>query len=208
LTINKPSLTLLGAEAGVDARFPRGAESIVTDPQGTFVTKNNVILDGFTFQDSVNNAFTGFGIALGAQTNGQQVVNNVIQNNIAGIGLGASTSLIEHNRIEANNAPGSASGDGIYTDQFVSGGNLNSDSIVENAFIGNSDAGIDISNTDSSGGVFNLEVSTNTFASDDRAILYFNTHTTRPSMTTSLRTRRLQTAERFGSSTTTRTSPF
>jgi len=61
LTINK-SVTLLGAQAGVDARTPRGAESIVTDPQGTSVSASGVIIDGFTFQNSINAAFTGFGI--------------------------------------------------------------------------------------------------------------------------------------------------
>ena len=47
LTINK-TLTLLGAQSGIDARSRVGPESIVTDVQGTYVTANNVIIDGFT----------------------------------------------------------------------------------------------------------------------------------------------------------------
>src|SRR5713101_7768503 len=63
LTINR-TVTLQGAQFGVDARSPRGAESVVTDPQGTIVTASSVVLDGFTFQDSTAPAFTGFGIDL------------------------------------------------------------------------------------------------------------------------------------------------
>src|SRR5438105_3249100 len=59
LTINK-RLTLLGAQAGVDARTRVGPESVVTDPQGTSVSASGVIIDGFTFQDSISPAFTGF----------------------------------------------------------------------------------------------------------------------------------------------------
>src|SRR5205814_9214857 len=63
LTINK-RLTLLGAQAGIDARNPRGAESIITDPQGTSVSASGVVIDGFTVQDSTVSIFTGYGIWL------------------------------------------------------------------------------------------------------------------------------------------------
>jgi pectin methylesterase-like acyl-CoA thioesterase len=52
LNVNK-TLTLLGAQAGIDARTRAGAESIVTDPQGTSVSASDVVIDGFTVQDSV-----------------------------------------------------------------------------------------------------------------------------------------------------------
>jgi hypothetical protein len=177
LTINK-TLTLLGAQAGIDARTRVGAESVVTDASGTSVAASNVIIDGLTFQNSVNQAFTGFGIWINPGKSGTQIVNNIIQNNIVGIGLAnlGSRALIEHNRIEANNQGGGASGTGIYTDQFVGGPRVENVLILENAFIGNADAGIDVSNTDASGGAFNLEVSTNTFDSNGRAVLFFNTH--------------------------------
>lgn len=60
LTVNR-TLTLLGALDGVDARGRVGAESIVTDSQGTFVTANNVVIDGFTVENSTNMAFTASG---------------------------------------------------------------------------------------------------------------------------------------------------
>jgi hypothetical protein len=178
LTVNK-TLTLLGAQAGVDARSRvAGAESIVADSQGTNITASNVVIDGFTVQDTTSPNFP-FGIAMAPATTGTQILNNIIQHNIVGIGLansGGSQVLIKHNQIQNNNNPGSASGDGIYTDQFVSGGAVTNVLIFENAFVGNDDAGIDISNTDAANGVSNLDISTNSFDSNGRAVLLFNTH--------------------------------
>lgn len=180
LTINK-TLTLLGAQAGVDARGRVATEAIVTDPQGTIITANNVMVDGFTFANSSVAAFTGFGIAMGAGTSGTQILNNIIQNNIAGVALsnapGGSQAVIRHNQIQNNNAPGGASGTGIYTDQFVSGGAVSNVLIQENSFLGNNDAGIDVSNTDAANGVSGLEVSHNSFNLNGRAFVLFNTHT-------------------------------
>jgi parallel beta-helix repeat protein len=178
LTVNK-RLTLLGQQNGVDARGRAAAESDVTDSQGTFVTANNVVIDGFTFENSTNSAFTGYGIAMGAGTTGTQLVNNIVQNNIAGIALsnsGGVPVLIQHNQIQTNNQSGGASGTGIYTDQFVSGGAVKDVLIKENVFIGNADAGIEVSNTDAANGVSNLEVATNTFNGNGRAIVLLNTH--------------------------------
>ena len=175
LTINK-KLTLLGAGAGVDARTRVGPESIITDPQGTSITASNVVFDGFTVQNSTTSAFTGFGIFMAPATSGTQILNNIIANNIAGIGLGGSNVTIRHNAIRANNAPGAASGSGIYTDQFVGGNSETNILIEENDFTGNDDAGIDVSNTDASGGVFNLNVLSNAFDANGRALVLFNTH--------------------------------
>src|SRR6185436_17899428 len=140
LTINK-TLTLLGNQAGVDARTRVGAESIVTDPQGTSVSADGVIIAGFTFQNSVS-AFPGFGIWLNPGVGGTEIIENIIQNNIVGIGLAndSGTAFIRFNLIRNNNVPGSASGTGIYTDQFA-GGSVVRDVIIDsNAFIGNNDA--------------------------------------------------------------------
>jgi len=178
LTINK-TLTLLGANAGSDARGTRGVESIIADVQGTSVSANNVVIDGFAVQDSSLAAFTGYGIWINPGRSGTQILNNMIQDNIAGIGLansGASQAVIRHNVIQNNNRPGGATGTGIYTDEFV-GGTVRDVLIVENAFIGNLDAGIDSSNTDPAGGVFNLDIDSNSFDGNGRAVVLFNTHT-------------------------------
>jgi len=175
LTINR-TVTLLGAQSGVDARNPRGPESIITDPQGTIVTANNVVIDGFTVQMSIAPAFTGYGILIGAGTTGTQILNNIIQNNIIGIGLantGGSQVLIRHNLIQNNNQPGPSSGSGIYTDEFVAGGAASNFLVEENKFVGNDDAGIDVSHTTFS--VSNLEVAKNEFDMNGRAIFIINT---------------------------------
>lgn len=178
LSINK-TLTLLGANAGVDARNPRGPESIVADSQGTSVAASDVVIDGFTFQDSTNAAFTGYGIWLNPGVNGTQIINNIFQNNIVGLGIantGASQLLIRHNLFQNNNQPGGASGTAIYTDQFVAGNTVSNVLIEENAFKMNNNSGIDLSNTVLGGGVFNIEVRFNSFDMNGRGFDIFNTH--------------------------------
>ena len=182
LTINK-TVTLLGAQANVDARTRAGAESIIDDLQGTSVSASNVVIDGFTVQNSMVAAFTGFGIWLNPTVSGTQILNNIIQDNIVGIGLansGASPAqaVIRHNLIRNNTKPGGASGSGIYTDEFAGGPTVRNVLIEENAFTGHAGFGgaINISNTAAGGGVFNLDVDTNTFSMNSRAFVLFNTH--------------------------------
>ena len=175
LTINK-TLTLCGAQNGVDARTRVGAESIITDSQGTQVSASNVVVNGFTIEQSTNNAFTGYGLWMNPGTSGTLVLNNIVQNNIVGIGLGGSQVLICQNLIQNNNQPGSASGSGIYTDEFVGGAAETNILVEQNTFKGNDDAGIDISNTDFANGVSNLDVSTNSFDMNGRGLVLFNTH--------------------------------
>jgi len=162
----------------VDARTRVGAESIIDDAQGTNVTASNVVIDGFTAQNSIVAAFTGFGIRLAPGVSGTQILNNIIQNNIVGIALANSgaQAVIRHNLIQNNNVPGPAFGQGIYTDEFVGGPTVNNVLVEENAFRSHVIAGIDVSNTDPAGGVFNLNVSTNSFDMNGRAVLLFNTH--------------------------------
>src|SRR5437899_238635 len=80
----------------------RAAESIIDNSGGAFnATASNVTIDGFTAQRETNGALTGFGILLGAGTSGSQVLNNIIQNNIAGLSLAnnsaTSQTVIQHN---------------------------------------------------------------------------------------------------------------
>ena len=176
LTINK-TLTVLGAQAGIDARTRAGAESIINDLQGVSVSASNVVIDGFTVQNSTA-GFPGFGIWLNPRTSGTQILNNIIQDNIVGIGLGGSNVLIRHNLIQNNTRPGAASGSGIYTDEFVGGTIQRNVLVQENAFTGHSGVGgaINISHTAAAGGVFNLDVDTNSFTNNSRAFVLFNTH--------------------------------
>src|SRR6516225_6013607 len=150
VTVNK-ALIILGAQHGVDAQDGRpGAMESIVDGGGFvpfFVTASNVTIDGFTIQGATNNnnAFPNlFGVELNQGTSGSQILNDIIQNNDVGIALANNSAttpaIIQHNLIQNNNQPGSGSGDGIYSDQFVAGGTLSDVLIDSNTFIGNSDA--------------------------------------------------------------------
>ena len=187
LTVNK-TVTLLGAQSGVDARtraaVPVTDEAVIADVQGTSVSASNVVIDGFTVQNSTSPAFTGFGIWLNPGISGTRILNNIIQNNIIGIGLansGGAQAVIQHNWIRNNIAAGGGSGSGIYTDQFAGGPVVRNVLIDENRFSGHAGSGaaINISNTLAAGGVFGLEVSSNEFAANSRAFVLFNTHDSR-----------------------------
>jgi len=124
VTINR-SLTLQGAQAGVDARGPRGAESIITNACGPVqIEANNVTIDGFTIQGATIPAdpcffagiWTNPGFA-GTQ-GGYTIVNNIVQNNISGIELDSTCTnptLVQHNLIQNNNNLGPGSGNAIQT---------------------------------------------------------------------------------------------
>jgi len=122
------SVTLQGAQAGVDARSRSGPESIITNANGPIqIEANNVTIDGFTLEGASLDPTTNPGaFGAGIWTNpgfsgtqgGHQIVNNIIQNNIAGIELdntGVIAALVQHNLIRNNTLPGAGSGNGIET---------------------------------------------------------------------------------------------
>ena len=87
MNVNK-SLTLQGAEAGVDARTRVGAETIVDGNAGTtsfYVTASDVTIDGFTVQGATNPNQFGGGVVIGGGTSGAHLVNDIVQNNIIGV---------------------------------------------------------------------------------------------------------------------------
>jgi Right handed beta helix region len=179
LNVNK-MVTLCGAQAGVDARTRAAAESRITNPRGTIVSASNVILDGFTFEGVTNSSFT-YGVDMALGTEGTQVYNSILQNNIAAIGLantGPSQVLICQNLFLNNNQPGGGTGSGIYTDQFVCGNNggarpCTNFLITENAFEGNDNTGVNLSNEDTTA-ITNVDIGSNTFDMNGRAVLLFN----------------------------------
>jgi hypothetical protein len=179
VTINK-SLTLQGAQHGVDAQNgrPGAVESIVTgtgnNGQTPFsITASNVTIDGFTVEDATNANQFGFGILLGAGTSGSQVLNNIIQDNLAGLSLANNSSsnqtVIQHNLFQNNNQPGPASGTAIYTDQFNAGGALTNVLIDSNTFASNSNAGVVLASTQA-GSQSNITISGNTFTNNGNAV--------------------------------------
>lgn len=183
VNVNK-TLTILGAQSGVDARLVTrtglpATESVVTGLAGTtsfYVTANNVTIDGFTVQGATLPNVFGFGIVLGGGTTGANVVNNIVQNNIAGLSLansGATQAVIRYNVFRNNNQPGPATGTGIYTDEFNAGGTLTNVLIDNNNFIANATEGISFSSS-TAGSQSNVTVSNNLFDGNGRAVFLYN----------------------------------
>ncbi len=187
VNVNK-TLTLKGAQAGVDAYSRFELESILENSGGLYVTANDVIIDGFLVQNSTSPAFTGYGIAMGAGTSGAHVINNIIQNNIVGLGLAnnpaGNQAVVQHNVFRNNTQPGPASGHAIYTDEYVAGYGLGLDDVLidDNHFENDNGAvtgtwDIGISNT---GPVAftNIQIQYNTsvsFSLSSRGMYFYNT---------------------------------
>lgn len=174
------SLTFLGAQMNVDARTRSGAESIL-DCSGSggesffTVSGSDVIVNGFTVENETSATNFGFAIYLAPGTSHDQILNNIIQNNLVGLSLAGSSLTIKQNLFKNNNAPGAASGDAIYSDQFVAGGSVSTVLIDNNAFTGNSDAGLDVSDSDATIRDTNFTISNNSFDSNGRGVLLFGT---------------------------------
>src|SRR5256885_9483556 len=145
-------LTIQGAQAGVDGRSnARGtSESIVTglDLGGGVrsyafrISASNVVIDGFTVQGETSQAdATGAGIVISPSQAGTHIVNNIIQNNVAGLFLAnnstTTAALIQYNLFRANNNEGENGGRGIYTNGGLSGRLLTNVIIDSHALVDN-----------------------------------------------------------------------
>jgi hypothetical protein len=176
VTIPK-TLTILGAQAGVDARtraVPLTAESIVGSPDGAFqIEADNVVIDGFIIQGVTNDPSSiPSGLGAGIWTNpgfsgthgGHQIRNNIIENNIIGIELdndGTLQTNVTQNLIQNNNFSGPDGGTGIDTNFGLVNGVIDSNKVV-----GHINSGINAVNAGGS----NLTYSNNEFDSNRRAI--------------------------------------
>lgn len=125
VTVDK-ALILNGAKSGVNGTrvVNPATESIVhsADPsQPIFMlTANGITLNGFFIEGNSNNA----GIQTSPMFSGYQILNNIVRDNVFGIylhGNGAATTLVRRNLLDGNNRPGSAQGNGIYSDQGALG---------------------------------------------------------------------------------------
>jgi hypothetical protein len=182
VTVNK-SVTLEGAQKGVagssSSRNNPANESIVDNGDTAFdVTASNVTIDGFTIEGSANQTDGGFGVFIGNNVSGTHILDNIIQNNIIGLGLantGASQAVIQGNLFQDNNKTGPASGTAIYSDQTVAGGPLKNVLIDDNAFVANYNAGIDLNITNSADGASNITISSNVFDSNAQDVYLYNT---------------------------------
>ena len=159
------TLTLRGAQAGVDARtrVPT-SESIINHPCGPVqIMADSVVLDGFTVQGStmsdpcfIAGIWTNPGFS-GTQ-GGHQILNNIVQNNITGIELdntGTIQTKVQFNLIQNNNNPGPGSANGIQVNF-----GLNNALIDSNKFSGHTNSSVLVS---SGGDDQKITVSNNEF---------------------------------------------
>ncbi|MGB2874171.1 MAG: post-COAP-1 domain-containing protein [Gaiellaceae bacterium] len=130
VNVDKNNLTLLGAQAGVDARTrpfvpDPSTQSIIQHPCGPVqLTADNLELNGFTIQGSTlpDPCFLAgiWSNPGGTGTNGGfRILYNIVQDNISGIELdstcAATSTLVQFNLIQNNSLPGPGSGNGIQT---------------------------------------------------------------------------------------------
>jgi hypothetical protein len=188
VTVNKP-LTILGAEAGVNAASRAGSsanESIVDGAKlsngdrstAFYITANDVTINGFTVENTTSPNNLGAGIDLGAGTFGSKVYDNIFNNNVVGLLLANNSStdptIIRGNLFENNNQAGPSSGTGIYSDQYVSGGNLTNVLITGNKFTGNSSGAVTLA-ASVSGAQSNIHINGNQSVGDGSFASLFNT---------------------------------
>jgi hypothetical protein len=131
------TLTLMGIQAGIDARIRPGTPAFETavvpsrsESFGFLVQANNVVINGFTVRDGED----GCGICISGSVSGTRVINNIVKNNVAGVRLnnaGDAQAVIRHNVFDSNNAPGAWSGNAIFSDET-----LRNAAVLDNSFSG------------------------------------------------------------------------
>ena len=116
VAVNK-AVILLGANAGVDGRGVRGAESIVNGgatsaPIG--ISASGATVDGFKLL--AGQGGLGAGVWMGG-VNNVQLLNNVITDNTIGLAIiGGCPCLVRHNLFIANNRSGPAGYKALYAE--------------------------------------------------------------------------------------------
>jgi parallel beta-helix repeat protein len=151
--------------------------SIVEIPAGGAagfnLTANDIVIRGFTIEDMNADGNNAVGINTSRQTSGDVIANNIIQDTVFGIYLntnGAHKTIVQNNLIQNNNNPGSASGNGIYSDQGAS--NV---VIAHNMFTGNTNASIIfVGGPDAATSQSNITVTGNAIV-NDASMIFVNT---------------------------------
>ena len=197
VTITK-SLTIRGAQAGVDARSNlrrSGAnESTLTGTTNAtdgmitssfYINANDVTIDGFTVQGNTSAGKYGAGIVIAPNRAGTHIINNIVQNNISGLFLSNNSAtdaaVIQHNVFQNNNNDGVLGGRGIYSDEVISGGNLTNVTIDGNTFFKNF-GGVGTTNleaaialeSDKSNSQSNIRITNDIMDSDGKGVLMWN----------------------------------
>ncbi len=130
------NLTLLGAQAGVDARGRVGSESIVlpavgTSPQMTVAFSGTVAIDGFTFSGGPTGSSGAVFTSVGPNDSMQIVNNRFIAHPAAAVWLnrGGANITIEKNLIDGTNLAGGgqaifANGPQLYPGLWINNNNI------------------------------------------------------------------------------------
>jgi hypothetical protein len=177
VTINA-AITLLGAQAGNDARVNRHdpAKESTVDATGKgssafYVHEESVVIDGFTVEGAHSyGSPTPYpaGIYVGSYKY-VQVLNNILQNSSTGVyQYGGGQDVIEHNLFRNNNEGGEVdSGYGIFLNgvPYVV--------ITENEFTGNKAAAVGSMNETQDASITN-----NTSENDGSFVIFINTYWT------------------------------
>ena len=162
------SLTLSGAQAGVDARtrsVARSQESVLQSGGSNSATivlvADGITLDGFTvLGDPTGTLSDIIGVEMNATVSGTRMRNNIVTQNTIGAypaGNGLAQTVIQFNLFTNNNLPGSASGNGLYTDfglknalisANVIAGNSNGGVLITGVLPNNTNSGVLIQNND------------------------------------------------------------
>jgi hypothetical protein len=152
VSITIANLSLLGAQAGRDARVDRddsSKESIVDAAGQTggpgggaafYATAANVVIDGFTIQGGTG-GLNGSGIYVAPGLFYPGILNNIIQNNAVGVYTTGLVVLVKHNLFKTNNAGAAGSSEIDFAGMAGFGiavhGESTATAIIENAFEGN-----------------------------------------------------------------------
>ncbi len=196
--VTKP-LTIRGAQSGIDARdnrrlFGNAANESVMNGWLTatnvrtpsfLITANDVTIDGFTIQNNTQGGDNQAGLIIGPKQHGTHVLNNLIQNNVAGIRLSNDSdtdpAIIRGNVFRNNNNAGADGGRAIYSNGAISGGLLTNVLIDNNAFYNNRGGsgtttyeGAIAFESRTANSQRNFTITNNVFDTNGKAVLAFN----------------------------------
>jgi len=174
-------LTIIGSQGNTDDAIKHPSNPIknativeITGGQDGFhLAANDIVIRGFTIQDSDVSEAQSVGVEIDRATSGDTVDQNIIQETTFGMYLntnGAHKTTVQNNLIRNNNNPGAASGNGIYSDQGTS-----NDVIQHNYFTGDQNASIILVDTGPSAATnkSNVTIKDNT-VDHDSAMIFTN----------------------------------
>ena len=181
-TVNKP-LTLDGAGAGIELAHPLHLRNHHQQQLGRFCRpcqrRHRWLHHRRTNQRHRPAPGFGYAIYLQSGSDGTQIINDIIQDNHAGIALsnvGTTQAKIEQNLFQDNTAGGLATD--IYADQYTSGGDINNILIHSNKFTNSSNVedswAIGFSDTDTAHPVTDVQISNNDISNHGRGIYLFD----------------------------------